>query len=417
MSPRLQPFEANSFPLDCGIRLLEASAGTGKTFALAHLVLRLVTEEALSLRRLLVVTYTEAAAAELRDRIGRRLQEALAALEGGQRGALAPPGPDPASADPVLREWLERLPQQGGWPVDRLRGRLLLALEELDGADITTIHGFCRRTLERQSLEAGCSPQQRLEGDASRLIEEVVHDYWQRQVLPLPAPGLAGLGACGVSPEALASLLLRLDGDPALALDCLPTDLDLEVPFADQWSALWQRRWSLFRQEWDRGSEALQQDFEAAAEHWHSVTGAKTGMYSRRFRNGGPRAKVDAWLAQDEAEVAAGDYEAVLQQKPLTDIFHPGAFSRQARKIEGHGRIPSLPQRPLMEAVAALVDGPAEALLLHACHWGRRELRERRERGGLPVLPVYWRPSIRVSRSLASAAPCWRPWRPATTRP
>jgi ATP-dependent exoDNAse (exonuclease V) beta subunit len=82
MSPRLQPFEANSFPLDCGIRLLEASAGTGKTFALAHLVLRLVTEEALSLRRLLVVTYTEAAAAELRDRIGRRLQEALASLAG-----------------------------------------------------------------------------------------------------------------------------------------------------------------------------------------------------------------------------------------------------------------------------------------------------------------------------------------------
>jgi exodeoxyribonuclease V beta subunit len=374
MSPRLQPFEANSFPLDCGIRLLEASAGTGKTFALAHLVLRLVTEEGLSLRRLLVVTYTEAAAAELRDRIGRRLQEALTSLEG--------PAPDAASVDPVLHEWLERQPIQGARPVDRLRGMLLLALEELDGADITTIHGFCRRTLERQSLEAGCSPQQRLEDDASLLIEEVVHDYWQRQVLPLSAPSLAGLGACGVSPEALASLLLRLDGDPALALDPLPADLDLEVPFADQWPALWQRSWSLFRKEWDQSSEALQQDFEAAAEQWHSATGAKTGVYSRRFRNGGPRAKLEAWLALAEAQVAAGDYEAVQQQKPLTDIFHPGAFSHQARKVEGHGSAPSLPQRPLMEAVAALVDGPAEALLAHACHWGRRELRQRRQRGG-----------------------------------
>jgi exodeoxyribonuclease V beta subunit len=374
MSPRLQPFEANSFPLDCGIRLLEASAGTGKTFALAHLVLRLVTEEGLSLRRLLVVTYTEAAAAELSDRIGRRLQEALASLAG--------PAPDAVSVDPVLQEWLERLSRQAAQPVDRLRGMLLLALEELDGADITTIHGFCRRTLERQSLEAGCSPQQRLEGDASRLIEEVVHDYWQRQVLPLSAPSLAGLGACGVNPEALASLLLRLDGDPALALDPLPADLDLEVPFADQWPALWQRSWSLFRKEWDRRSEALQLDFEAAAEQWHSASGAKTGSYSRRFRNGGPKAKVEAWLAQAEAQIAAGDYEAVLQQKPLTDIFHPGAFSSQARKAEGHGSAPSLPQRPLMEAVAALVDGPAEALLAHACHWGRRELRQRRQRSG-----------------------------------
>jgi exodeoxyribonuclease V beta subunit len=374
MSPDLRPFEANSFPLDCGIRLLEASAGTGKTFALAHLVLRLVTEEGLSLRRLLVVTYTEAAAAELRDRIGRRLQEALASLAG--------PAPDAASVDPVLQEWLERLSRQAAQPVDRLRGMLLLALEELDGADITTIHGFCRRTLERQSLEAGCSPQQRLEGDASRLIEEVVHDYWQRQVLPMSAPSLAGLGACGVNPEALASLLRRLDSDPALALDPLPAGLDLEVSFADQWPAIWQRSWSQFQKEWQQRSEALQQDFEAAAEQWHSVTGAKTGSYSRRFRNGGPKAKVEAWLAQAEAQVAAGDYEAVQQQKELTGIFHPGAFSSQARKAEGHGSVPSLPQRPLLEAVAALVDGPAEALLAHACHWGRRELRQRRERGG-----------------------------------
>jgi len=386
MSPDLQPFEANSFPLDCGIRLLEASAGTGKTFALAHLVLRLVTEEGLSLRRLLVVTYTEAAAAELRDRIGRRLQEALASLAGPAPDADTDAGADAdvdaASVDPVLQEWLARQAIQAGQPVDRLRGMLLLALEELDGADITTIHGFCRRTLERQSLEAGCSPQQRLEGDASRLIEEVVHDYWQWQVLPMSAPSLAGLGACGVNPEALASLLLRLDGDPALALDPLPAGLELEVPFADQWPALWQRSWSQFRKEWDRRSEALQLDFEAAAEQWHSATGAKTGSYSRRFRSGGPRAKVEAWLALAEAQVAAGDYEAVLQQKPLTDIFHPGAFSSQARKAEGHGSAPSLPQRPLMEAVAALVDGPAEALLAHACHWGRRELRQRRQRGG-----------------------------------
>ena len=380
MSPDLRPFEANSFPLDCGIRLLEASAGTGKTFALAHLVLRLVTEEGLSLRRLLVVTYTEAAAAELRDRIGRRLQEALASLAGPDVDVDV--DVDAASADPVLQEWLARLAIQAAQPVDRLRGMLLLALEELDGADITTIHGFCRRTLERQSLEAGCSPQQRLEGDASRLIEEVVHDYWLGQVLPLRTPSLAGLVACGVNPEALASLLLRLDGDPALALDPLPAGLDLEVPFADQWPALWQRSWSLFRKEWQQRSEALQQDFEAAAEQWHSATGAKTGVYSRRFRNGGPRAKVEAWLAQAEAQVAAGDYEAVLQQKPLTDIFHPGAFSSQARKAEGHGSAPSLPQRPLLEAVAALVDGPAEALLAHACHWGRRELRQRRQRSG-----------------------------------
>ena len=131
------PFEANAFPLDPGIRLLEASAGTGKTFALAHLVLRLVSEGGHRIRALLVVTFTEAAAAELRDRIATRLQQALSGLEG--RADWQPP-------DAVLADWLERQPD----PEIRQRwlGQLLLALEELDGADITTIHGFCRRSLE-----------------------------------------------------------------------------------------------------------------------------------------------------------------------------------------------------------------------------------------------------------------------------
>ena len=75
-----QRFDANTYPLDAGVRLLEASAGTGKTFALAHLSLRLITEAAMPLDSLLVVTFTDAAAAELRSRIGRRLQDALLGL-------------------------------------------------------------------------------------------------------------------------------------------------------------------------------------------------------------------------------------------------------------------------------------------------------------------------------------------------
>ena len=98
-------FEPNQYPLDGGVRLLEASAGTGKTFALAHLVLRLVTERKLNLKELLVVTFTEAAAAELRDRIGRRLNDALKALLQDQANdsdaqTNAPP------PDAVMEEWL-----------------------------------------------------------------------------------------------------------------------------------------------------------------------------------------------------------------------------------------------------------------------------------------------------------------------
>ena len=102
MSRRFQP---NQYSLKTGVRLLEASAGTGKTFALAHLVLRLVTERKLNLKELLVVTFTEAAAAELRDRIGRRLNDALQALLQHQANNSDAQSDSPPR-DAVLEEWL-----------------------------------------------------------------------------------------------------------------------------------------------------------------------------------------------------------------------------------------------------------------------------------------------------------------------
>ena len=151
------PFEANRFPLEPGLRLLEASAGTGKTFALAHLVLRLLSEgnQPLEVEQLLVVTFTEAAAAELRDRIARRLQEALQLLQGAIRSNI----------DDPLKQWHEALDRSRN---REIQGRLLLALEGLDRADITTIHGFCRRTLQRQALEAGLGPAVALETKGHR---------------------------------------------------------------------------------------------------------------------------------------------------------------------------------------------------------------------------------------------------------
>ena len=95
-------FDPNHYPLDPGLRLLEASAGTGKTFALAHLALRLISEGAIPLSSLLVVTFTDAAAAELRSRIGQRLQVALTGLEALERGVALP------EADPVLQQWWQQ---------------------------------------------------------------------------------------------------------------------------------------------------------------------------------------------------------------------------------------------------------------------------------------------------------------------
>lgn len=141
--------------------LLEASAGTGKTWQMASLVTRLVAEYGLPIHEILVITFTNAAAAELRDRVRRRLVEARDALEGD----LAP------SADPVLAHL---------WSTEDLRGerrrRLAAALSDFDRAPISTIHGFCQRTLDQLAFESGQEPGLELLADPSALREELVND-------------------------------------------------------------------------------------------------------------------------------------------------------------------------------------------------------------------------------------------------
>ncbi|MFY8150362.1 MAG: UvrD-helicase domain-containing protein [Prochlorococcaceae cyanobacterium] len=383
-APRLA-FDANTFPLEEGVQLLEASAGTGKTFALAHLVLRLVTrpQEPLRLEQLLVVTFTEAAAAELRDRIARRLQEALALLEpeAGDR----PPG------DAVLAAWLEAQPPgaEGRGP---LRGRLLLALEELDRADITTIHGFCRRTLQRQALEAGLGPAVELESDGAENGAQVCHDYWQQQVLPLPAGFLAGLELRGLAPELLRSLLQRLDGDPALDLDPLPAGLSAEQPLAGQLESLWPRLWERFVAEWRQRGEALEQAFcRLPTDLKAGGSSAKATPYAAKPRSDRV-ALVHRWLEEREG---VPDLREVLElsrpigssgnrEQLLLEYFHPAPYAKASAPISGGDSAPEspLPEAPLLEAIAALVDGPLELSLLHFAHWGRAELRRRRGRAG-----------------------------------
>ena len=369
MSQAVLEFDANAFPLEPGVQLLEASAGTGKTFALAHLVLRLVTRpvDPLPLEQLLVVTFTEAAAAELRDRIALRLQQALAALEGGTTGC-----------DAVLEAWRQAEPAGPEQP-ERLRGQLLLALEALDRADITTIHGFARRTLQRQALEAGLGPALELDTDDGERAAQVIHDYWQQQVLTLPPGLLAGLQSQGLTPELLETLLVRLDGDPALELDPLPEDVSPERPLADQLPDLVEQRWQTFRAEWAERGAALEAALCATAVDLRARGASSVTPYAGKpTRN--RVAELDTWIGGFAQAGVSPSYAEVVEQELLRKYFHPGPFTKLAAGFDGE-RV-TLPERPLLEAIAALVDGPAELVLSHALHQGRSELARRRAVSG-----------------------------------
>jgi exodeoxyribonuclease V beta subunit len=125
-----RPFDVCG-PLPTGVTVLEASAGTGKTFAIAALAVRYVAEGT-PLNRLLLVTFTRMATGELRERVRERLVSA----ERGLDRALA--GAPPEHRDEVV----ELLAQGDRGEVERRRDRLARALSDFDAATIATTHGF-----------------------------------------------------------------------------------------------------------------------------------------------------------------------------------------------------------------------------------------------------------------------------------
>ena len=142
MSEIFKPFDAASARLHRGVNVVEASAGTGKTYAIAMLVLRFVVEHNVPVEELLVVSYTRAATEELRSRIRDRLLEARTILTSSKKQNTCD--------DKALIQYIETLPD-----ATLALERLELALLDMDRAAVFTIHSFCQRMLQEQALESG----------------------------------------------------------------------------------------------------------------------------------------------------------------------------------------------------------------------------------------------------------------------
>ncbi|WP_313714070.1 exodeoxyribonuclease V subunit beta [Pseudomonas sp.] len=188
------------FPLH-GSRLIEASAGTGKTFTIALLYVRLVLGHGgeaafkgpLTPPQILVVTFTDAATQELRDRIRARLTEAAQCfLE-----------PD-LQHDKLLQQLRAEYPTEQ-WPA--CARRLQLASEWMDEAAVSTIHGWCYRMLREHAFDSGSLFTQTLETDQSELLAEVVRDYWRRHFYELPVEQARAISDCFSSPQDLGNAL------------------------------------------------------------------------------------------------------------------------------------------------------------------------------------------------------------------
>ena len=200
MRPRaLHGQAALSFPLT-GVHLIEASAGTGKTYSIANLYLRQILAGR-DVGEVLVVTFTKAATDELRGRLRARLFEALAVLE-----------QDGASADAFLDGLAGQICAAG--EMDTAVRRLRLAVRAMDDAAVFSIHGFCQRSLTEFAFNSGQGFGLEVLADDSPLWRAAIQDWWRRTAYPLDA-GKAQLLAAAVGDlDSFRQRLLALLGEP-----------------------------------------------------------------------------------------------------------------------------------------------------------------------------------------------------------
>ncbi|MFK3793576.1 exodeoxyribonuclease V subunit beta [Pseudomonas piscis] len=346
---------ALAFPLR-GSQLIEASAGTGKTFTISALYLRLVLGHGgtstgfgreLLPPQILVVTFTDAATKELRERIRTRLAEAARFFR------------DETPAPDGLIEQLRQEYCAEQWAA--CANRLDIAAQWMDEAAVSTIHSWCQRMLREHAFDSGSLFTQTLETDHSDLLGEVLRDYWRLFCYPLQGEALNWVRSHWVGPAELLPRVRALFGnerrDPQ---DQMPGEL-IDASLQERRAALVQ-----IKAPWRQWAEELREIcLQGVASK--SVDGRK--MQARYFEPWFD--KISAW-AEDES----------LEQLDIGT-----GFSRLTPEGMGEAWKGEPPSHPGLDAMAGLkarleaLPSPDAAVLQHAAQWvGARFEEEKRRR-------------------------------------
>ncbi len=345
----VQSLDAMTFPL-FGERLIEASAGTGKTFTIATLYLRLLLghgernayAKPLNVDQILVVTFTEAATTELRDRIRQRIHEARVAFSCSQ------------SADPVIGRLLSDCDAE----THHFHAKRLLAAErQMDEAAIFTIHGFCQRMLKQNAFESGALFETEFITDESQIKFNAIADFWRSNFYQYKDAMVEMVHDFWSSPRALLKAINPYLANEEIQFVANASETDLETEF-DQMIAKIERVKLLWRDAQEEITELI-------------TSGALNGN-SYRAKS------VEIWLCTmadwSRTETCKNDLPSCIEK------FQQSVLTSKTKKGK------SAPAHPVFDAVEALLSEPLslqDSLLLQAIRFVRQRMAHTKQQAQL----------------------------------
>lgn len=332
-----------TFPL-CGWHLIEASAGTGKTYTIAGLYLRLLLGHGtaasgfgspLPVDQILVVTFTEAATAELRERILHAIRTLRRALEAGE------------SSDALFQQLMDECPNRAL----ALR-QLLLAEQQIDAAAIYTIHGFCQRMLTQNAFESGSLFDNEFLTEEQQLRRDAVADFWRSLTWQIDPVLARALLRHWIAPDALLRDLI-----PHLTLAelvCEPRNADT-LP---QRHAQIVRDLQILKQQWLTDAANLNV--------WIAASDVAKQTYSKR--------NLPLWL----------DKVTEWAQQPVTSYEYPKELERFSRTVlqgkSKSGQVPDVTVCALIESWLAAPQDIDDVVMAQALVQVRLRLRQQKQR-------------------------------------
>ncbi|MCH9696775.1 MAG: UvrD-helicase domain-containing protein, partial [Gammaproteobacteria bacterium] len=193
-----------------GRNLIEASAGTGKTYTMVGIYIRLILETDLDVSRILVMTFTNAATDELRERLRTGLIRMLSVLNSEDQ-----------AGEPFLSQLKQKVANNQATLNSAIQ-KLQLSISCFDQAAVYTIHGFCQRVLSDSALETGLDFENELMPSDDEWIEAIADDYWRKHFHQAGRRQLLILKLCNLTPLSLAQSVKNWVGKPYLHV--LPLD-------------------------------------------------------------------------------------------------------------------------------------------------------------------------------------------------
>ena len=330
-------------PINAGLGghlLIQASAGTGKTYALTTLVARLLVEEELPIEKLLVVTFTNAATGELRDRIRRTLVATSTQLGSGA---------GEQQAAELCAQWEAR-------GIDRAAAtaRINRAVQDFDRANVATIHAFCQRALTEFAFDGALPFGFELGGDDARGVAAAVRDFWRIHMAYAQLPLLEIARGNGFTSDELATWTSRQLANP-----------EAEIRGAPDLGADFEARFRAAHAHWMSETEAVRETWST---HGDAFLDALTGLKWRK----NSVAKIGKSCEEVSAVFGRGQGDAI----PLATAMYLAPSKLQNILLKRPAQ--TFPENPLVDRFDVLGSAAQEVAALSTAwlRWQRRRVLE-----------------------------------------